>query len=198
MRRVLLSVAAVLVVACAPPTSTPEAVESSPTVTANPTPPPTPFVSSRPSPTPSPWLTLTQSPTSSGGNNREAQSYAKDVVASTSFWKMWVELQPVAGGDAVGSALIEYRKSVRTFSAWVIFLPSGINDWKRYDDSIRRNVVDSIVSVAHRGGALQTGPIDYYPNASAHVVFITETGQVLATGDYDIGSDKTTIVVSAL
>ncbi len=140
-------------------------------------------------------MSLIRSPVSYGGNNKEAQSYAKDIVEGTAFWKMWVELQPGEGGDAAGSGVIEYRKSVRTFTGWIIVLPSGINDWKRYDDRIRRNIVDSMVGVAHRGGALQSGPIDYYPNASVHVVFITETGQVLATGDYDIGSDTTTIEI---
>ena len=64
--------------------------------------------------------------------------------------------------------------------------------------------VTSLVSVAHRGGTLQScskcqqAIAVYYPNASVHVVFIAENGRVLATGDYDKSTDTTTISVFRL
>jgi hypothetical protein len=206
----------VVAAACAPstasPSSAPVVSSATPTasltiVTASPTLTPVPSTP-RPTPTATPWATLTKAVLPYGGNNAEAEAFAREIVAQGAItgWKMLLELQPATRADTIS----QYRAAVRTFSAWVIVPQGGIDDWKQYDDPKNQVVspvtasVTSLVSVAHRGGTLQScskcqqAISVYYPNASVHVVFLAENGRVLATGDYDKGSDTTTFSIFPL
>jgi hypothetical protein len=157
------------------------------------TPAPTVAPTAPPTATPAPWQRLQT--VRAGGNSPEAVSNSLAFCRcglgsdpnSASTYRMWTELTPAAGGDATGSALLDYRRSVSQVVGWIVFPQPALDDWNKSTTTmeIKNSFLTSLLNATHTAPAITTGPLDYYPNATLiQYTLSTPAGVIFATAEY--------------